>query len=133
MTTHVANIQITHAKAVDLADDKAVKNVEKHGVQDAKTINPGERFSPADLGLTAEQTEQMVKRGQIREATDKDPEKGTAPPEMTVRGNETEGSGATRRGTSQVGPPGIDMAKDAKATPAPIKSGPLPPGTAGAP
>lgn len=113
MTTHVANIRIDHAKQVDVTDDKALKTAQQHGVQEPKTINPGDRFHPADLGLTDEQTAQMVARGQIREATAKDPPTKVPPP-ASASVNETAGSGATRRGTSQVGPPGVDVAASVK-------------------
>lgn len=113
MTTHVSNITIAHAPVVNLADEKAVKTAEKTGVHDVKTVNAGERFDPAAVGLTDAQVAQMVARGQIREATDKDPPVG-APAPMKVAGNETEGSGATRRGTSQIAPPGVDAAATVK-------------------
>jgi hypothetical protein len=110
MHTHKAVGTVTTAPVAKDNTEIDRRNKPGAGVPEIKTLNPGDHFDPAELGMSPAEVKALEARKVIA------PLEGAGQaqpvrPAVPERGNRTEGSGATQLGTKQDTPPGIDQTK----------------------
>jgi hypothetical protein len=124
MHTHKAVGTITSAPVAK--DNAEIDRRHKPGTEipDIKTLNPGDHFNPAEVGMSEEEVKRLEDRRVIvplegaQQFSDGSQTVGGEPGDVGTIGikatggsNRTPGSGATGLGTKQEGPPGIDQTK----------------------